>query len=161
MTTLHHEREPQTGTSPRLQLLTQWVGADLFPLWDVGGCCAAAASVSSECICVRRIKFYVQFTVAGRSGRKTSSCGPRGGGQTTGPRSSLFTALACDGGAAASLPITERRSDGDAAGGESNSLSPSLWTLFTPREVTRPRQSTGCARAHTRVILFSVCRSSH
>lgn len=57
--------------------------------------------------------------------------------------SSLFTALAGDGGAVRSLPITDCHFDGDATGGESNSPSPSPETLFTPWKVTRPHQSTG------------------
>ena len=43
------------------------------------------------------------------------------------PGNSLFTTLACDGGASWSIPKTDCHFDGDATRGESNSLSSSLW----------------------------------
>lgn len=102
-----------------------------FPSETFGVCCAAAASVCHHCVSMWdalapkfpinlfRVVYCPQAFFFG--GKKAFLA------QNAGLCGSLFTALACDGGDTRSLPITDCHFDGDATGGESNSLSPSLW----------------------------------
>lgn len=100
----------------------------LRDVWSLLRC--SCECVSSLCIYVRRIgpqipHKFISCSLLSPSvlfwGKKAFLA------QNAGLCGSLFTALACDGGDTRSLPITDCHFDGDATGGESNSLSPSLW----------------------------------
>lgn len=147
MKMLNCKWEPQTGTSTGVWrvIMSCWCQSlqqkselrVVFCLRNLGACCAAAASVcvpSHVCVLmwdmleIPHIFFMCSLqspSILGRSISCPKTAAPRPKSRLC---SSLFTALACDGGATRSLPITDCHFDGDATGGESNSLSPSLWT---------------------------------
>lgn len=71
-------------------------------------------------------------------------------------RSSLFTVLACDGGATRSLPITDCHFDADATGGESNSLSPSLWNTVYSLEGHKTASEHRDTHFHAHMYMYTL-----
>lgn len=132
---------------------------------DLGACCAASTSdraaavcaIMCVCLCETRrphiflCVFYCPQTFCGKAFLVQKA-------QRAGPElcCSLFTALACDGGATPSLPITDCHFDGDATGGEQQPESIPLKHCLLPGRSRGRIRAQGhtlpCTHTHTKTL---------